>query len=66
MNRNNGVTHCREFTSWLGLAWLGYCGCFPDRRDPFSVHEMYEPVLPDGFGFLRAPDYNYLPGPDDI
>jgi transcription termination factor Rho len=23
-------------------------------------------VLPDGFGFLRAPDYNYLPGPDDI
>ena len=23
-------------------------------------------VLPDGFGFLRAPDYNYLAGPDDI
>jgi len=23
-------------------------------------------VLPDGFGFLRAPSYNYLPGPDDI
>ncbi len=23
-------------------------------------------VLPDGFGFLRAPDANYLPGPDDI
>jgi len=23
-------------------------------------------ILPDGFGFLRAPDYNYLPGPDDI
>jgi transcription termination factor Rho len=22
--------------------------------------------LPEGFGFLRAPDYNYLPGPDDI
>jgi len=22
--------------------------------------------LPDGFGFLRAPDYNYLAGPDDI
>jgi len=22
--------------------------------------------LPDGFGFLRAPDFNYLPGPDDI
>jgi len=23
-------------------------------------------LLPDGFGFLRSPDYNYLPGPDDI
>jgi len=23
-------------------------------------------TLPDGFGFLRAPDYNYLPGPDDV
>ncbi len=23
-------------------------------------------VLPDGFGFLRSPDYSYLPGPDDI
>ncbi len=23
-------------------------------------------VLPEGFGFLRAPEYNYLPGPDDI
>ncbi len=23
-------------------------------------------TLADGFGFLRAPDYNYLPGPDDI
>ena len=23
-------------------------------------------ILPDGFGFLRSPDSNYLPGPDDI
>jgi transcription termination factor Rho len=23
-------------------------------------------ILPDGFGFLRSPDYNYLPGPEDI
>jgi len=23
-------------------------------------------VLPDGYGFLRSPDYSYLPGPDDI
>lgn len=23
-------------------------------------------ILPDGFGFLRAPEYSYLPGPDDV
>ena len=23
-------------------------------------------ILPDGFGFLRSPDYSYIPGPDDI
>src|ERR1700758_5831385 len=23
-------------------------------------------TLPEGYGFLRAPDYNYLPGPDDV
>lgn len=23
-------------------------------------------ILPDGYGFLRSPDYNYAPGPDDI
>ena len=23
-------------------------------------------ILPDGFGFLRSPKFNYLPGPDDI
>ena len=23
-------------------------------------------VLPDGFGFLRSPDFSYIPGPDDI
>jgi transcription termination factor Rho len=28
--------------------------------------EVVLETRPDGFGFLRAPDYNYLPGPDDI
>src|ERR1700712_2596685 len=32
----------------------------------FLFSEGVLEVLPDGFGFLRAPDYNYLPGPDDI
>jgi len=34
--------------------------------DAGIVAEGVLEVLPDGFGFLRAPDYNYLPGPDDI
>ena len=45
-----------------------------DLRDPARARREERPhllegvleVLPDGFGFLRAPDYNYLPGPDDI
>jgi transcription termination factor Rho len=32
----------------------------------FLFSEGVLEVLPDGFGFLRAPDYNYLAGPDDI
>ena len=32
----------------------------------FMFSEGVLEVLPDGFGFLRAPEYNYLPGPDDI
>jgi transcription termination factor Rho len=32
----------------------------------FIFSEGVLEVLPDGFGFMRAPDYNYLPGPDDI
>ena len=32
----------------------------------FIFSEGVLEVLPDGFGFLRAPEYNYLPGPDDI
>src|SRR3982750_1620732 len=32
----------------------------------FIFSEGVLEVLPDGFGFLRAPGYNYLPGPDDI
>lgn len=35
-------------------------------RDGQIYGEGVLEVLPDGFGFLRSPDYNYLPGPDDI
>jgi len=36
------------------------------EKDGLIYAEGVLEVLPDGFGFLRAPDYNYLPGPDDI
>ncbi len=42
----------------------------PARRRPsprgLIFAEGVLECLPDGFGFLRAPEYNYLPGPDDI
>ncbi len=36
------------------------------KRNGLIFNEGVLETLPDGFGFLRAPDYNYLPGPDDI
>ena len=35
------------------------------KNEPIFGEGVLE-ILPDGFGFLRAPDYNYLAGPDDI
>jgi transcription termination factor Rho len=36
------------------------------KQDGLIFGEGVLEILPDGFGFLRSPDYNYLPGPDDI
>ncbi|MHC4945245.1 MAG: transcription termination factor Rho, partial [Planctomycetota bacterium] len=36
------------------------------NQDGIMFGEGVLEVLPDGFGFLRSPDYNYLPSPDDI
>ncbi len=36
------------------------------EKNGFIYGEGVLEILPDGFGFLRCPDYNYLPGPDDI
>jgi transcription termination factor Rho len=36
------------------------------EQSGFIFSEGVLETLPDGFGFLRAPDYNYLAGPDDI
>ncbi|MCI0444396.1 transcription termination factor Rho [bacterium] len=36
------------------------------EKDGLIFAEGVLEILPEGFGFLRAPDYNYLPGPDDI
>lgn len=35
-------------------------------KDGFSFSKGVLEVLPDGYGFLRSADYNYLPSPDDI
>ncbi len=35
------------------------------KNEPIFGEGVLE-ILPDGFGFLRSPDYNYLPGPDDV
>jgi len=36
-----------------------------EKDDLISAEGVLE-ILPENFGFLRSPDYNYLPGPDDI
>ena len=36
------------------------------EKSGFIYGEGVLEILSDGFGFLRSPDYNYLPGPDDI
>ncbi len=36
------------------------------QRNGLIFSEGVLEILPDGYGFLRSPDYNYLPGPDDI
>ena len=36
------------------------------RQNGLMYGEGVLEILPDGFGFLRSPDYNYLPCPDDI
>ncbi len=36
-----------------------------DKDEDIKARGVLE-VLPDGYGFLRSPDFNYLPGPDDI
>ena len=35
------------------------------KDNAFSARGVLE-VMQDGYGFLRSPDYNYMPGPDDI
>jgi transcription termination factor Rho len=44
---------------------FGLLKALTDKKQDIYGEGVLE-TLPDGFGFLRAPDYNYLPGPDDI
>ncbi len=36
------------------------------RQNGLMYGEGVLEILPDGFGFLRSPEFNYIPGPDDI
>ncbi|MBI4354398.1 MAG: Rho termination factor N-terminal domain-containing protein, partial [Candidatus Omnitrophica bacterium] len=36
------------------------------EKEGLIFSEGVQEILPDGFGFLRSPNYNYLPCPDDI
>ena len=50
-------------------AYPPYIGQFDLRKiDPNTIIEKTGvlEILPDGYGFLRSADYNYLPGPEDI
>ena len=52
----------QNFAVWLFVSPAG--DVIPEAG--FDEASVGKEKAPDGFGFLRSPDYNYLPGPDDI
>ena len=73
--KDMGVTELTKIAKQLDVPGLvRHAQAGTDLRDPAARAEKSGLIfsegvletLPDGFGFLRAPDYNYLPGPDDI
>jgi transcription termination factor Rho len=65
MARDDGV----EKEEWVGLKKQDLIYRILKERvkqNGLMLGEGTLEVLPDGFGFLRSPDYNYLPCPDDI
>ncbi len=69
------ITELIEFAKELGLEEIGgmrrqdliYSILKATAAQKKAIYgEGVLEILPDGFGFLRAPDANYLPGPDDI
>jgi transcription termination factor Rho len=73
--KDMGIQHLTQIAKDLGVA--GVSGMRKQdlifqilkaqtEQSGYIFSEGVLELLPDGFGFLRAPDYNYLPGPDDI
>ncbi len=65
MARDDGI----ENEEWVGLKKQDIIYRILKERvkqNGLMLGEGTLEVLPDGFGFLRSPDYNYLPCPDDI
>jgi len=65
----SGIARCLEIPGASGLRKQDLIFKILQAQSEKEGHIFADGVLeilPDGYGFLRSPDYNYLPGPDDI
>lgn len=70
------IDQLNQFAKKLGLKHLGsltksqmvfeIVKCLSEKPDEILYGEGVLEILPDGFGFLRSPNYNYLPSAEDI
>ncbi len=70
------IDQLNQFAKQLGLKHLGsltksqmvfeIVKCLSEKPDEVLCGEGVLEILPDGFGFLRSPNYNYLPSAEDI
>ena len=58
--------HCRHQRSCASKTLIFKILQAQSEKEGHIFAEGVLEILPDGYGFLRSPDYNYLPGPDDI
>jgi len=69
VNELHEIARQEEIDEWVGLGKQELIFKILKTRiqkNGLMYGEGVLEILPDGFGFLRSPDYNYLPSPDDI